>query len=75
MCGGGPDIPAKIDPAAEREKADALATQSANEKAAALKVARQRQSLLAAGAGGGGGTGGTPATSTVLAQGKPLLGS
>ncbi|ANA34462.1 hypothetical protein LMG18090_04039 [Ralstonia mannitolilytica] len=73
MCGGGPDIPAKTDPAAEREKADALATQSANEKAAALKVARQRQSLLAAGAGGGNG--GTPATSTVLAQGKPLLGS
>ncbi|WP_369952107.1 hypothetical protein [Ralstonia syzygii] len=72
MCGGGPDLPLKSDPAAERQKADADAADAANAKTAELRRSRQRSSLLAAGAAGG--TGGTPQTNSVMAYGKQTLG-
>lgn len=71
MCGSQPDLPPEKDPKAEREKAAADATTSANAKSAAMRTARRNQSLLASGAQGST----TPvATSSVLAQGKDKLG-
>lgn len=72
MCGGGPDLPPEKDPKQERLKAEADATVAANATAAAERRKRQQQTLLATGAKGNN----TPATaSTVLATGKPKLGS
>lgn len=72
MCGGGPSLPPQTDPKEERLKNEAEATTNANAKVAADRRKRQQQSLLATGAAGATGT---PATSTVLAQGKQKLGS
>lgn len=71
--GGGSRIEqAPPDPKAEREKAQGEAAAAANAKSAEARRARKRQSLLAS---GGGSDTGAPATSTVIAQGKPKLGS
>jgi ubiquitin len=72
MCGGGPNLPPQTDPKVERQAAEAEATRAANGKAAEARRSMRQQSLLASGAGGAVGT---PVTSTVLAQGKPKLGS
>ena len=75
MCGGGgkkQDLPPAVDPAEERAKADEEATVKANSKAAADKLRRQKQSLLASGAQGNAAQG---QTMSVMAQGKPTLGS
>lgn len=72
MCRGGPSLPPEKDPKVEREKAEAEATQAANEKAALARRQKQKQSLLAT---GGQGATGPVATSTVLAQGKDKFGS
>lgn len=72
MCGGGPSLPPAVDPAAERAKAQADATQAANAKTAAARVAKRNQSLLAAGYQGANNP---VATSSVLAIGKDKLGS
>lgn len=67
MC-GGPDLPAAPDPAEERKKADAEATQAANARTAELRRARRGSSLLAAGSAGGN-------AGSALAYGKDKLGS
>jgi len=72
MCSGGPDLPPKTDPKAERLQAEADATAKANAASAADRRKRQQQSLLATGAAGATGS---PATSSVLATGKTKLGS
>jgi len=72
MCGGAPSLPPAPDPKAEREQAAADATQAANARAAANRLAKRNQSLLATGAQGST----APAsTSSVLAYGKDKLGS
>lgn len=73
MCGSKPSLPEATDPAEERRKADAEAATAANAKTADLRRARQRQSLLAAGAGGA--QPGAAPTTSVMAYGKDKLGS
>jgi len=71
MC-GGPSLPPETDPKKERLEAEAEATRKANAEAAQATRARRKQTLMAQGAQGATGT---PVTSSVLAQGKPRLGS
>jgi hypothetical protein len=74
MCGGGSkSLPPATDPKAERLQAEADATVAANAKTAEARRAKRNQTLLASGASGVSNN--NAQTSSVLAQGKDLLGS
>lgn len=72
MCGSKPKLPPPVDQKAEREKAAAEATTSANAKAAENRRAKRAQSLLATGAMGSAGP---VQSSSILAQGQDKLGT